>query len=115
MQPARWLTRGSPVIVLDCRDRSGEWRSSGDGNLPKRGTLRLILRRAPTGEPSENDYDVVADDLVVGRVMKISAVEHAPWKWTITHDHYEAGMPTHGFEPTREAAMKAFAKSWGRE
>jgi hypothetical protein len=26
-----------------------------------------------------------------------------------------AGTPTHGYEPTREAAMAAFAKSWRRE
>jgi hypothetical protein len=25
-----------------------------------------------------------------------------------------AGTPTHGYEPTREAAMAAFAKSWQR-
>jgi hypothetical protein len=25
-----------------------------------------------------------------------------------------AAPPTHGFEPTREAAMAAFAKSWRR-
>jgi hypothetical protein len=26
-----------------------------------------------------------------------------------------AGTPTHGYEPTREAAMAAFARSWRRE
>jgi hypothetical protein len=26
-----------------------------------------------------------------------------------------AGTPTYGYEPTREAAMAAFAKSWQRE
>jgi hypothetical protein len=26
-----------------------------------------------------------------------------------------AGMPTHGYELTREATMAAFAKSWRRE
>jgi hypothetical protein len=26
-----------------------------------------------------------------------------------------AGAPTHGYEPTREAAMAAFARSWRRE
>ncbi len=26
-----------------------------------------------------------------------------------------AGTPTHGYEPTREAVMAAFAKSWRRE
>jgi hypothetical protein len=25
------------------------------------------------------------------------------------------GTPTHGYEPTREAAMAAFAKSWRRD
>ena len=29
--------------------------------------------------------------------------------------HDEDRMPTHGHEPTREAAMAAFAKSWQRE
>jgi hypothetical protein len=28
---------------------------------------------------------------------------------------YEDRTPTHGYEPTREAAMQAFAKSWRRE
>jgi hypothetical protein len=26
-----------------------------------------------------------------------------------------AGTPTHGYEPTREAAMAAFPRSWRRE
>jgi hypothetical protein len=29
--------------------------------------------------------------------------------------HRIAGTPTHGYEPTREAAMAAFARSWRRE
>jgi len=29
--------------------------------------------------------------------------------------HHEDRTPTHGYEPTREAAMAAFAKSWRRE
>jgi hypothetical protein len=28
--------------------------------------------------------------------------------------HHEDRTPTHGYEPTREAAMAAFAKSWRR-
>jgi hypothetical protein len=31
------------------------------------------------------------------------------------HGHHEDRTPTHGYEPTREAAMAAFAKSWRRE
>jgi hypothetical protein len=30
-------------------------------------------------------------------------------------DAFDYRTPTHGYEPTREAAMAAFAKSWRRE
>jgi hypothetical protein len=29
--------------------------------------------------------------------------------------YHEDRTPTHGYEPTREVAMAAFAKSWWRE
>jgi hypothetical protein len=55
----------------------------------------LILKRAPasrlSGEWNDDDYDVLADRAVVDADL-----------WP----------PTHGCEPTREAAMAAFAKSW---
>jgi len=35
--------------------------------------------------------------------------------WFLAFGHHEARTPTHGYEPTREAAMMAFAKSWLRE
>jgi hypothetical protein len=35
--------------------------------------------------------------------------------WTLAFGHHEDRMPTHGYGPTREAAMAAFAKSWRRE
>jgi hypothetical protein len=35
------------------------------------------------------------------------------WQWTLTYD--ENRSLTHGYEPTREAAMQAFARSWHRE
>jgi hypothetical protein len=33
----------------------------------------------------------------------------------LTYEHHEDCAPTPGYEPTREAAMAAFAKSWRRE
>ena len=33
--------------------------------------------------------------------------------WTLAFGHHEDRTPTHGYEPTREAAMAAFAKSGG--
>jgi hypothetical protein len=37
------------------------------------------------------------------------------WMWTLAFEHHEDRTPTHRYEPTREAAMTAFAKSWRRE
>ena len=34
------------------------------------------------------------------------------WLWTLAYSYHEDRTPTHGYEPTREAAMAAFAKSW---
>jgi hypothetical protein len=81
---------------------------------------QLILKRAnasrPSGHWSEDDYDVLFEGEVVGRIMKvIAAPEDTPWMWTLAYGYHRDRSPTHGFEPTREAAMAAFAKSWRRE
>jgi len=80
----------------------------------------LILKRASasrlSGEWSDDDYYVLCEGAVVGRIMKAAASPvDAPWLWTLAYGHHEDCMPTHGYEPTREAAMAAFAKSWRRE
>ena len=80
----------------------------------------LILKRAsssrPSGEWSDDDYDILTDGIVVGRIMKAAAApEGSPWLWTLAFGHHEDRTPTHGYEPTREAAMAAFARSWRRE
>jgi hypothetical protein len=80
----------------------------------------LILKRAsasrPSGEWSDDDFDVLADSVVVGRIMKAAASPvGTPWMWTLLFDYHEDRTPTHGYEPTREAAMAAFARSWRRK
>jgi hypothetical protein len=77
----------------------------------------LILKRASasrlSGEWSNDDYDVLAGGIVVGRIMKAAAAPvGTPWLWTLAYGHHEDRSPTHGYEPTREDAMAAFAKSW---
>jgi hypothetical protein len=58
---------------------------------------------------------VLGDGVVVGRIFKGAASPVGrPWMWTLVLYH-EGRTPTHGYEPTREAAMTAFAKSWRRE
>ena len=79
----------------------------------------LILKRAsasrPSGEWSDDDYDVLAESGVVGRIFKVLAAPvGSPWMWTLMVG-YEDRTPTHGYAATHEAAMAAFAKSWRRE
>jgi hypothetical protein len=80
----------------------------------------LILKRAstsrPSGEWNDDDYDVLTDGAVIGRILKVHAAPvGSPWMWTLAFGHHEDRTPTHGYEATREAAMNAFAKSWRRE
>ena len=81
---------------------------------------QLILKRAsgnrPSGDRSGDDYDVLADGVVVGRIMRtILAPVGSPWFWTLAYGYHHDRSPTHGYAVTREAAMAAFAKSWRRE
>jgi hypothetical protein len=81
----------------------------------------LILKRAsasrPSGEWSDDDYDVLADGkVVVGRIfLSAKSPLGTPWMWTLIFGYHEDRSPTHGYEATREDAMAAFAKSWRRE
>jgi hypothetical protein len=73
-------------------------------------------RAAYLVEWSNNDFDVLADGAAVGRIMKVHAAPvGTPWMWTLAFGQHEDRVPTHGYEPTREAAIAAFAKSWRRE
>jgi hypothetical protein len=79
----------------------------------------LLLKRASasraSGEWNEEDYDVLEDAVVVGRIFKANAAPVAsPWMWTLAFGHHEDRTRTHGYAATREAAMAAFAKSWRR-
>src|SRR5262249_51157882 len=76
----------------------------------------LILKRAsdsrPSGQWNDDDYDVLADGAVVGRIFDAAASPvGTPWMWTLAFGHHEDRTPTHGYAERREAAMAAFAKS----
>ena len=60
-------------------------------------------------------YDVLADDKIVGRIMLSAAASTAPWMWSLAYCQDDDRTPTLGYEPTREAALQAFAKSWNRD
>jgi hypothetical protein len=77
----------------------------------------LILKRAsasrPSGKWKDDDFDVLANGIVVGRIFKAHAAPvGSPWMWTLAFGHHEDRTPTYGYEATREAAMAASAKSW---
>jgi hypothetical protein len=75
----------------------------------------LILKRAPVGDNPE-DYSVLENGVVVGRIFRVPvAPEGRPWMWASGHGGHHIERAAHGYEPTREAAMAAFAKSWRRE
>src|SRR5262245_31013333 len=80
----------------------------------------LSLKRASasrtSGQWKEDDFEVLADGVVVGRIFNAAASPvGSPWMWTLIFPHHKGRSPTHGYEATREAAMAAFAKSWRRE
>jgi hypothetical protein len=52
-----------------------------------------------------------------GEAREIASTR-AQWRtslWTLAFGYHKDRTPTHGYEPTRKAAMAAFAKSWRRE
>jgi predicted nucleotidyltransferase len=73
----------------------------------------LILKRAsasrPSGQWNDEDYDVLADGAVVGRIFKANAAPvGTPWIWMLAFGHHEDRSPTHDYEATRQAAMVSF-------
>ena len=79
-------------------------------------TLKRASASRPSGDWNDDDFDVLADGVVVGRIMKAAAVPVGmSWMWTLALGHHADRIPTRGYAATREAAIAAFAKSWRRE
>ena len=60
----------------------------------------LVLKRAsasrPSGEWNDDDYDVLAEGVIVGRIMKAAASPvETPWLWTLAFGHHEDRTRTH--------------------
>jgi hypothetical protein len=56
--------------------------------------LSLVLKRAsasrPSGEWNDDDFDVLADGVVVGGIMKAAAAPIGqPWLWTLAFGQHE--------------------------
>ena len=71
---------------------------------------QLVLKRASalrsSGEWSDDDYDVLADGVVVGRIMKAAAKPpDASWLWTLAYGQHE--------DRTRRTATRRPARRHG--
>jgi hypothetical protein len=58
----------------------------------------LILKRAsasrPSGEWDDDDFDVLADGVVVGRIFNSNAGPvGSPWMWTLAFGYHEHRTP----------------------
>jgi hypothetical protein len=65
-------------------------------------TTALILKRAnascPSGQWPDDDYDVLEDGVVVGRIFKATASPAGkPWRWTLAYGQRDDRTPTHGY------------------
>ena len=58
---------------------------------------------------------MLEDSVIVGRTFKVPiAPQDQQWMWASGHNG-NIRRAAHGYEPTREAAIAAFVKSWRRE
>src|SRR5215204_3138267 len=73
-------------------------------------TTSFVLRRAntsrPSGDWSDDDYDVFADDQNVGRIFRAEAAhpDGRPWMWTIEFHQRRGEGPHQGHVASRDAA-----------
>jgi hypothetical protein len=53
----------------------------------------LTLKRGSishrSGKERNDDYDVLADDVVIGRIFKVRVGGRTPWMWTLALRHRE--------------------------
>jgi len=73
---------------------------------------RFILKHAsasrPSGKWNDDDYDVLADGVVVGRIFKANAAPvGSPWMWTLAFGVHEDRTPTHGYAETPPRTWRA--------
>src|SRR6516225_9573416 len=77
-------------------------RAKGDQTSSTGGSVMdkdyLVLKRAsasrPSGEWNDDDFDVLADGAVIGRIFRVyAAPEGTPWMWTLAFRHHEDRTP----------------------
>jgi hypothetical protein len=74
--------------------------------------MPLILKRAsasrPSGQWNDDDYDVLADGVAVGRIFKAAASPvGTPWMWTLINGHHEDGRGCNPYRTCKTASGAA--------
>jgi hypothetical protein len=64
-------------------------------------TLKPAATSRSSGTWSDDDYDVLAEGEVVGRIMKADAALGMAWMWTLAFGYHEDRTPTHGYADPR--------------
>src|SRR6516164_6982841 len=70
----------------------------------------LTLKRASASRSSggwnDDDFDVLCDGVVVGRIMKVAAPPvGSPWMRTLAFGHHEDRTPIHGYAGASRAGI----------
>ena len=71
---------------------------------------QLIVKRSSLAHAAFDDYDVLSEGKVVGRIYHDRGTDQ--WFWGLAYGYHKDRTPTHGYEDSREAAMATFRNIW---
>src|SRR5262249_2704745 len=78
-------------------------------------TLNRASISCPSGEWNDDDYGVLCDGVVVGRIMKAAAVPVGmSWMWTLTFGHHEDREKLAAGVVLRSGGRSAFRAQTGK-
>ena len=76
-------------------------------------TLVRANKSRPSGEWSDDDYDVFDGDRHIGRIfLHPQAPAGRPWFWSISTLEAKASLFNKGYSASREKAMADFKAQW---
>jgi hypothetical protein len=62
--------------------------------MSSRSSSKRATASRSSGEWDQDDFDVLADGAVVGRILKVRAAPvGSPWMWTLAFGHHEDRTP----------------------